>query len=112
LAGSNSFALMQPITGTTPTASSSTDTLTFTSSDSSISVIGNSTTKTLDFKRAGTDAGITQLTGDVTAGPGNGSQAATVVSIGASTAANVHAAELLANAATSSNTTEIGRAHV
>lgn len=48
--------------------------------------------------------GMTQLTGDVTAGPGAGSQAATVVQVGGSTASLVHSAELLANAATNSNT--------
>lgn len=47
---------------------------------------------------------ITQLTGDVTAGPGSGSVAATVAFVGGSTAANVHAAELLANAATANPT--------
>lgn len=49
-------------------------------------------------------AGITQLTGDVTAGPGTGSQAATVATVGGSTAANIATAEALANAATSANT--------
>ena len=48
--------------------------------------------------------GISQLTGDVTAGPGTGSQVATVASVGGSTAANVHSAELAANAATNTNT--------
>lgn len=43
---------MQPISGTSPTATSSSDTLTFSSSDSSISIAGNSGTKTLDFKLA------------------------------------------------------------
>lgn len=51
---------------------------------------------------AGT-AGITALTGQVTAS-GPGSAAATVVSVGGSTAANIHNAELLANAATAVNT--------
>lgn len=46
---------------------------------------------------------ITALTGDVTA-TGPGSVAGTVAAVGGSTAANVHAAELLANAATSANT--------
>lgn len=46
---------------------------------------------------------ITALTSDVTAA-GPGSVAATVASVGGSTAANVHAAELLANAATNLNT--------
>lgn len=48
--------------------------------------------------------GITQLTGDVTAGPGSGSTASVVVAVGGSTAALVHAAELLANAGTEVNT--------
>ena len=48
--------------------------------------------------------GITQLTSEVTAGPGSGSQAATVVSVGGSSASNVHSAELAANAATNVNT--------
>ena len=47
--------------------------------------------------------GITDLTGDVTAS-GSGSVAATVGTVGTSTAANIHSAELLANAATSANT--------
>jgi hypothetical protein len=48
-------------------------------------------------------AGITDLTGDVTAA-GPGSSAAAVVSVGGSAAADIHAAELAANAATSLNT--------
>lgn len=46
---------------------------------------------------------ITALTGDVSAA-GPGSSASTVASIGGSSAANVHSAELLANAATTANT--------
>lgn len=46
---------------------------------------------------------ITGLTGDVSA-TGPGSVASTVNSVGTSSAASVHSAELLANAATSSNT--------
>lgn len=46
---------------------------------------------------------VTVLTGDVTA-TGPGSVAATVVSVGGSSAANVHSAELIANAATDVNT--------
>lgn len=52
---------------------------------------------------SGGGSGITQLTSDVTAGPGSGSQASTVVSVGGSSASNVHSAELLANAATNVN---------
>jgi hypothetical protein len=52
----------------------------------------------------GTSSGtLTSLTGDVSAS-GAGAVAATVNFVGTSTAANVHAAELLANAATSANT--------
>jgi microcystin-dependent protein len=46
---------------------------------------------------------ITSLTGDVTAS-GSGSATATVSSVGGSTAANLHTAELAANAATAINT--------
>jgi hypothetical protein len=49
-------------------------------------------------------AGINQLTGDVTAGAGSGSQAATVAFVGGSMASLVHTAELAANAATALNT--------
>lgn len=51
----------------------------------------------------GTPDAITDLTGDVTAN-GPGSVPATVNSVGGSSAANIHTAELAANAATSSNT--------
>lgn len=49
---------------------------------------------------------ISQLTGDVTAGPASSSEskAATVVSVGGSTASAIHSAELLANAATNLST--------
>lgn len=46
---------------------------------------------------------ITSLTGDVTAS-GSGAVPATVVSVGGSSAANIHTAELAANAATDANT--------
>lgn len=49
-----------------------------------------------------TSAAISALTGDVSAA-GPGSVAATVNSVGGSTAANIHAAEVLANAATNLN---------
>ncbi|MGE5086827.1 MAG: beta strand repeat-containing protein [Bacillota bacterium] len=53
---------------------------------------------------AGAGGTISALTGDVSAS-GNGSVTATVNSVGTSTAANIHSAEILANAATASNTT-------
>jgi hypothetical protein len=63
---SNAFTIMQPISGTAPTASSATDTLTFTSSDSSISVAGNSGTKTLDFTIPSTIPGARTFSGALT----------------------------------------------
>lgn len=51
---SNSFTTIQPITGTSPVASSATDTLTFTSSDGSVGIAGDSSTDTLDFTVAAT----------------------------------------------------------
>jgi hypothetical protein len=60
-------------------------------------------TWTLQGDGGGVGGGITALTGDVTAS-GSGSVAGTVALVGTSTAANVHAGELLANAATSANT--------
>ena len=52
----------------------------------------------------GTASGITGLTGDIS-GTGPGVATTTVNNVGGSTAANIHDAELLANAATSVNTT-------
>lgn len=46
---SNSFAIVQPVTGTSPTATVPGDTLTFTSSNSSVGIAGNSSTDTIDF---------------------------------------------------------------
>lgn len=52
----------------------------------------------------GGGSGITELTGDVTAGPGSGAVAASVAAVGGQTASNVAAGAVLANAATSANT--------
>lgn len=43
------FGIVQPITGTSPTATVQNDTLTFTSSNGSVGIAGNSGTKTIDF---------------------------------------------------------------
>lgn len=59
--------------------------------------------KTQGQLNATTGAAITALTGDVSA-TGPGSVSATVNSVGGSSAANIHTAELAANAATSVNT--------
>jgi hypothetical protein len=45
----NAFTTIQPDAGTSPAAASSTDTLTLTSSDNSITITGNSATDTIDF---------------------------------------------------------------
>jgi hypothetical protein len=63
----------------------------------------NSGSWALVSSAGGSGGTITALTSDVTAS-GSGSVAATVNSIGGSTAANVHSAELAANAATNVNT--------
>lgn len=52
--GGFSFSTMQTPNGTSPVADSTTDTLTFTSSDNSVVITGNSTTDTIDFKTAAT----------------------------------------------------------
>lgn len=52
--GGNSFSIIQPITGTSPTAASPTDTLINASSDGSIGCAGNSSTDTLDWSFTGT----------------------------------------------------------
>lgn len=48
--GGNAFGVVQPITGTSPTADSASDTLILTSSDSSMSIVGTAATDTLDYK--------------------------------------------------------------
>lgn len=98
----NAFGIVQPDHGTSPTATLPNDTLTITSSNSTVTVTGNSSTNTIDLVVPDLSA-ITSLTGDVSA-TGPGAAAATVNSIGGSSAANVHSAELLANAATSAST--------
>ena len=65
--GGNSFTIMQPITGTSPTAGSTADTLTFASSDSNLSIAGNSGTKTLDFTLASTITGAKTFSSAITA---------------------------------------------
>ena len=57
---SNSFVIIQTPSGTSPTATSPTDTLTFTSSDNSITITGNATTDTIDFKVASA-GGVTSV---------------------------------------------------
>lgn len=53
----NSFSIIQPDVGTSPTADSSNDTLILTSSDNSITITGDSTTDTIDIVLAGVAGG-------------------------------------------------------
>jgi hypothetical protein len=71
--------------------------------DTELSYVSGVTSSIQSQLNAITGSGITGLTGDVSAtGPGN--VAATVNSVGGSSAANIHSAELAANAATSLDT--------
>jgi hypothetical protein len=77
---------MQTPLGTSPTASSSTDTLTFANTDGTLSITGNSVSKSITFNTIGLQpAGnyITALTGDVTA-TGPGSVPATLATVNSS----------------------------
>lgn len=62
--GGNAFGIVQPITGTSPTASVPNDTLTFTSVDGTVAIAGNSATKTLDFSASSVLANAWQLSGN------------------------------------------------
>jgi hypothetical protein len=73
---SDSFTTIQTPAGTSPVAGSPSDILTLVAG-SGISIVGNSATDTITFSVTG-GSGITQLTGEVTAGPGSGSQVATL----------------------------------
>jgi hypothetical protein len=59
----SAFGTIQPITGTSPVASSPTDTLTLTSTGSTIAIAGNSTTDTLNFE---VGSAVVTLTGSQT----------------------------------------------
>lgn len=96
LVSGNSFGIVQPDTGTSPTATSAADTLTLTSSNSSIGISGNSATKTIDLTLVGS-TGITTLTGDVTAGPGSGGQVATIANSAITNAKIIAAAGISVN---------------
>jgi hypothetical protein len=58
----NSFTTFQTPQGSSPTATSPTDTLTFTSSDSSIDIVGNSGTDTIDLKVANSFVDLVSFT--------------------------------------------------
>lgn len=55
---SDSFVTFQVPNGTDPVATSPTDVLTFTSSDNSVTITGDSTTDTIDFVAAGGGGGV------------------------------------------------------
>ena len=97
---SDSFSTIQTPLGTSPVATSPTDTLTLTSSNGSVSITGNSGTDTVDFVVASSPSFTGALSGDVT-----GTQSATVVStVGGKTASAVATSVNDTVAATSSNT--------
>ncbi len=75
------FKTVQTDLGTSPVATTPTSVLTLTSGDGSVTITGNSTTKTVDIRGVSGSAGINQLTGDGTAGPGTGSQALTITNL-------------------------------
>jgi hypothetical protein len=56
--GGDAFTIVQPTSGTSPTALSPDSTLKFTSSDSSVTITGNSTTNTVNFQAAGAGANV------------------------------------------------------
>lgn len=66
----NSFGIVQPITGTTPAASTGNDTLTFASADGSVAIAGNSSTKTIDFSSGETITGSWSSPSAITAAGG------------------------------------------
>lgn len=69
--GGNAFGIIQTPAGTSPTATTTTDTLNLTSSDGSITITGNSGTKTVDFSTGSLSNAQTTLTttGNITAMP-------------------------------------------
>lgn len=108
----NSFTVIQPDSGTSPTASSSTDTLTLHSTATPLTITGNSSTKTITFGlslnntnilvgNASNIAAGVSVSGDLSI---TNAGVTTVNTVGGSSAANINTAEVAANAATSSNT--------
>jgi hypothetical protein len=63
--GGNAFGIIQPDTGTSPTADTLSDTLILTSSDTSLSIAGNALTDTVDItlSNSGVTAGSYLVTG-------------------------------------------------
>lgn len=88
-------------------ADSAADTLTV-AAGTGISITTNAGTDTLTITNTVTDTGITQLTGDVTAGPGSGSQVATIANAAVTYAKiqNVTTNKLLGRATAGSGTVE------
>jgi hypothetical protein len=95
LGAANAFSTMQPDNGTAPVADSTTDTLTFTSSDSTVTITGDSVTDTLDFvltdplvKISANDTTFGYLNGKLTI-TANGGLALTEVNDGSNETLNV-----------------------
>lgn len=74
-----SFKIVQTPLGTSPTATSPTDTLTLTSSDNSVSITGNSSTDVIDIKSTPGPGSISLSDGKILVG--NGSNVAAAVSM-------------------------------
>jgi len=64
----HAFGVIQTPTGTSPTAGTAFDTLNLTSSDSSVSITGNSSTNTVDFKSTGGGGAFLPLAGGTMVG--------------------------------------------
>lgn len=82
----DSFTQMQPMSGTTPTADTGADTLTFDSSDNLIEIVGDSTTDTLNFIAGSafntTVRGLLGATNNITYNPTTGVFGATNLPVG------------------------------
>lgn len=103
--GSGNFAA-GVITATLNGSASAVGGITVTGTPSIGDVLTATSATDANWQAGGGGGGITELTGDVSAGPGSGSQAATVNSVGGSSAANIHTSQLLTAAATATNTAD------
>lgn len=91
--GGDAFTIIQPDSGTSPTATSPTSTLTLHNSDGKLTIVGNSTTNTVTINTTGLQPSgnyITALAGDGTAS-GPGSAALTLATVNASPATYTYA---------------------
>lgn len=101
---SNSFVIIQTPIGSSPTATSPTDTLSFTSSDSSITITGNSLTDTIDFKTNIIAGDITSTDLTVTGGTDSVLGAGVTLSIANNVVTNAKLAQMPAHTFKGNNT--------